>query len=349
MSRQAAIRAAVAAMLFTGCGKSDSSSLVVVTVTAAPAMPEVRQLRAVVSNSGSSDTRMFPPVPSAAAIVFDTTFAVSLPKSRGGVLAIAVEALDSASQVVAAGNGEGDIVIGGRADAIVLLALVGVGAPDAGAGADVKNDVATTPADALQTVADARDLAGTVGTGGATGTGGSFATGGASGAGGAGTGGVAGTGGSKGTGGATGAGGVAGTGGAGARDGGAGGALGTGGITTTTTVYTGRDGGAGGVTGTGGVTGAGGTTGTTTGAEPCVPAKTVTGGMSGYFGTTGAYCFRTPDRISGWNCSNIDGRTLKVNGVTETCGALPLPAKVNGYYYFDVSAGVYDYASIYWY
>jgi hypothetical protein len=83
-----------------------------------------------------------------------------------------------------------------------------------------------------------------------------------------------------------------------------------------------------------------------------VPAQTITGsgsGNSGNFGTAGAYCFRTPDNITGWNCSNFTGRTLKVNGVTTTCGAASLPAKVNGYYYFDATAGGVDYASIYWY
>jgi hypothetical protein len=84
-----------------------------------------------------------------------------------------------------------------------------------------------------------------------------------------------------------------------------------------------------------------------------VPTKTITGsgsGNSGSFGTTGAYCFRTADTISGWNCSNFTGRTLKVNGTAiATCGTLPLPAKFNGYYYFDASAGGVDYASIYWY
>jgi len=37
-----------------------------------------------------------------------------------------------------------------------------------------------------------------------------------------------------------------------------------------------------------------------------------------------------------------------VNGVAKDCGNMPLPAKVNGYYYFDCSAGTYSYASIYW-
>ena len=143
---------------------------------------------------------------------------------------------------------------------------------------------------------------------------------------------------------------MTGTGGAGARDGGAGGrdsgtdvnpgtggggGKGTGGTT-------GKDGGSGGVTG---IDGGGGT-------EPCVPDKTVSmssgSGSTGSFGTKEAFCFRTPDNIAGWNCSNLDGRTLKVNGTTATCSALPLPAKVNGYYYFDATAGTYDYASIQW-
>ena len=124
----------------------------------------------------------------------------------------------------------------------------------------------------------------------------------------------------------------------------------------TTTIPSGTGGstpsGTGGTTsslGTGGDTGGGGSTG---GTEPCTPAATITGtgsGNSGNFGTTGAYCFRTPDNISGWGCSNLTGRTLKVNNVTETCGALPLPAKIDGFYYFDSSAGSVDYASIYWY
>ena len=85
------------------------------------------------------------------------------------------------------------------------------------------------------------------------------------------------------------------------------------------------------------------------GDEPCTPSGTYTGGKTGEFGTKNAFCFRTPDNITGWGCSNLTGRTLKVNGVAETCAALPLPAKINGYYYFDVTAGDVDYASIYWY
>jgi hypothetical protein len=347
MNRAATFCAAVAVVLSADCGKSDSNSLVVVTVTAAPAMPDVTQLRAAISNAGSSDTRLFPPAQSATPIVFDTSFAVSVAKSRSGRLDIAIDALDSSSQIVATGSGSVDIIASGRADVTIHLGLVGTGdagfpyadaGGDGGTGADVRNGDTTSVADVLPGATDARGGAGGsggtggisqdaasgtggIGRGGATGTGGYSSTGGA-----AGTGGATATGGIKGSGGGTGTGGVTGTGG-GARDGGPGGTRGTGGTT--------------------GIDGGGG-------AEPCTPAATITGsgsGNSGNFGTTGAYCFRTPDNITGWNCSNFTGRALKVNGVTETCGAMPLPAKAYGYYYFDSTGGTgaVGYASIAWY
>ncbi|MGC4065266.1 MAG: trypsin-like serine protease [Polyangiaceae bacterium] len=79
--------------------------------------------------------------------------------------------------------------------------------------------------------------------------------------------------------------------------------------------------------------------------EPCSPALDVSWGQS--LNTTGTACWRTKTSIAGWGCSNFDGRTLKVNGVAVTCGS-SLPSKVNGYYYFDVSAGKFPWASIYW-
>jgi len=81
---------------------------------------------------------------------------------------------------------------------------------------------------------------------------------------------------------------------------------------------------------------------------PCSPAQDMTGNSSGNFNTTGSVCKRTSNNINGWGCSNFAGRTVKVNGVAMTCGNTPLPAKVNGYYYFDVSAGSYSWASLYW-
>jgi hypothetical protein len=263
-------------------------------------MPAVTQLRAVVANAGSSDTKLLPQAQSTTAIPFDTSFAITFPKSRGGELDIAVDALTSASKVVATGSNSVVIVAGSRADVTIHLALLGgtdSGIPDASAAnddssvSDTKNADGPIPADVLPSGFDARDLAGIPSTGG---TGGSFPSG-----------------------------------GGGASGIGSGGASGSGGSLAT-----------------GGLTGSGG------GDEPCVPAKTITGSgnvTSGNFETTGAFCFRTPDNIIGWNCSNFDGRTLKVNNVTETCGTLPLPDKINGYYYFDASEGGFGYASIYWY
>ena len=339
MKRTAAIRAVLAAFLWVGCGNSDSNSIVVVTVTAPPTMPVVTQLRAIISNAGSSNTRLFPPVESATPIQFDTTFAVTFPTSRSGELEIAVDALNSALQVVASGSDSVVVVPGGRADVIVHLALAATG--DAGASdAIVAIDVGTAPdigvadgkstSDVLQIGSDARELGGG---GGILGTGGRY-----------GTGGVIGSGGGFGTGGTTAKGG---SGGGnpfvGGTTGSTGGVVSSGGVVST-----------GGRMGSGGVASAGGVTGVDGGgSEPCVPAKTISGssgsGNSGTFGTTGTFCFRTADNIAGWGCGNLTGRTIKVNGVLKECAALPLPAKVNGYYYFDVSAGGVDYASIYWY
>jgi hypothetical protein len=82
---------------------------------------------------------------------------------------------------------------------------------------------------------------------------------------------------------------------------------------------------------------------------PCHPVKDVSGGMSGPINTLGAACLRITDPISGWGCSNFDGRTVKVNGRELMCAGLPLPDKIDGAYYFDISPGTLDYASLYWY
>jgi hypothetical protein len=112
------------------------------------------------------------------------------------------------------------------------------------------------------------------------------------------------------------------------------------------------------VAGSTGVSASGSTSagGTSTGPGPgdqnhamCSPAKDVTGGASGAFGTTGPACFKVTGDIAGWGCSNFDGRTVKVNGRTVMCAELPLPDKIDGAYYFDISAGTFDYASFYWF
>ena len=70
--------------------------------------------------------------------------------------------------------------------------------------------------------------------------------------------------------------------------------------------------------------------------------------MSGEFGTTDAVCLRVTDDVVGWGCSNFEGRTVKVNGVDVSCAQVPLPEKVHGAYYFEISAGQFAYASFYW-
>jgi hypothetical protein len=81
----------------------------------------------------------------------------------------------------------------------------------------------------------------------------------------------------------------------------------------------------------------------------CGPAKDVSGGSSGELATMGPACLRVTGMIAGWGCSNFDGRTVEVNGQDVTCGEIPLPAPIDGAYYFDISAGMFDYASFYWF
>ena len=82
---------------------------------------------------------------------------------------------------------------------------------------------------------------------------------------------------------------------------------------------------------------------------PCHPVNDVSGGMSGPINTLGAACLRVTDDISGWGCSNFEGRTVKVNGRELMCAEVPLPDKIDGAYYFDISPGTFDYASLYWF
>jgi endo-1,4-beta-xylanase len=72
----------------------------------------------------------------------------------------------------------------------------------------------------------------------------------------------------------------------------------------------------------------------------------VSGGQSGNFNTTGAICFTVTGTINGWGCSNIDGRTVSVNGTATTCGKLPVPG--SSPYTFSFTAGSYTWASFYW-
>ncbi len=76
-----------------------------------------------------------------------------------------------------------------------------------------------------------------------------------------------------------------------------------------------------------------------------------TGGSQGHpfpNGSKAAFCVATCDDIDkgGWNCSNIDGRTVTVNGTAVKCGD-PITKK-NGYFVFEVAAGTNSSFAIYW-
>ena len=161
------------------CGKGQPDSVVVVTVTAPPGMPQVTQLRANLTYAGRSDIELFPSTKATTPIDFvpAATFALILPRSRTGRIVVDIDALDANSRTVASGTGSTDILVGGRADALVPLGMTvnsDAGAADAGGNAfDARTSDGNSLPDIL--VADAspgRDTPGSGGTGGIPCTGG---------------------------------------------------------------------------------------------------------------------------------------------------------------------------------
>ena len=56
--------------------------------------------------------------------------------------------------------------------------------------------------------------------------------------------------------------------------------------------------------------------------------------------STNAICYESTYPLYGFNCGNMSGRTFSLNGQTITCGGnMTLPAKVNGGYCSQMSAG----------
>ena len=109
-------------------------------------------------------------------------------------------------------------------------------------------------------------------------------------------------------------------------------------------------GGAGGGANHAGSGGAGGASGASN-SGPCAAPKDVSGGKSDNLGTTGAVCLRTSETFNTIGCSNWGGRTIKVNGVVAPCVGVKAtfaPA-IDGYNYFEVSAGDVDFAAFVWY
>jgi hypothetical protein len=86
------------------------------------------------------------------------------------------------------------------------------------------------------------------------------------------------------------------------------------------------------------------------GSGSCANPKDVTGGKSDNLGTTGPVCMRTKETFNTVGCSNFGGRTIKVNGALATCNVKSTFAPpIDGYNYFDVSAGDVDFAAFVWY
>jgi hypothetical protein len=105
----------------------------------------------------------------------------------------------------------------------------------------------------------------------------------------------------------------------------------------------------------GACSGAGACTVTMTGAQtviatfdtiPTSACTAVSGGQSSNFNTTGAVCFTVSGTLNGWGCSNVDGRTVTVNGTAAICGQTPLPGSSPRT--FSFTAGSYPWASFYW-
>jgi hypothetical protein len=169
---------------------------------------------------------------------------------------------------------------------------------------------------------------------------------------GGGTGGVLGGTGGKATGGAPGTGGARGLGGMVTSMGG----RGMGGMTASmggmTTSLGGMTTSSGGATGSGGDSGSGGAPG---GTGPCMglcdnPIVFTTASYNSTNLGTGATCHETTANIQGGGCSNCTGRTFTINGTPETGTGnwpTPLPAKVNGGYCFQATAGGLTYATFY--
>ena len=73
-------------------------------------------------------------------------------------------------------------------------------------------------------------------------------------------------------------------------------------------------------------------------------------GNSGSFDTTEAVCYFVEGSFNTWNCSNIAGRSVTINGTPSMCGG-SLPEKIDGGYYFEFGAATdgTNYTSFYWY
>lgn len=77
---------------------------------------------------------------------------------------------------------------------------------------------------------------------------------------------------------------------------------------------------------------------------PCDNPRDMPGTNSGSFNTTDPVCYRVAATMQGWNCYNMAGRTVSVNGTPTACGSVPVTKWPDGYTYFSFSKGGSIYA-----
>jgi len=176
----------LAAALAPACGKSDS--VVIVKVAADAEVAGVVQLRALASNAGEGAPRLFPTTPSAAPIMFETSFSLTVPRERTGALDIAIDGLDADGATVANGGGSVDLHAGDTVTITITLhtgaSLCGNGQLDDGEICDDGDRLSNGSCDYACQIGTSGPGSG--GSGGSGGTSGTAGTGGGGGAGGTG-------------------------------------------------------------------------------------------------------------------------------------------------------------------
>ena len=156
------VSTAMLALVALECGGSDST--VLLTVTAEANLAPVAHVRVTMSNAAANNIKVFPRVGDAASstpINFPATLAIVIPRSRSGLLDLAVDGLDAAMAVVANGAISVAINSGGRTNASVQLragpSLCGNGVVDPGEECDDGNRVSGDGCDFMCTLEKSRD------------------------------------------------------------------------------------------------------------------------------------------------------------------------------------------------
>ncbi len=126
MTRRA-LRFSAIVLLLASC-RRDRDSYIVLHNDVNCDVPRVFQLLVTIQNSGVSDQKLIPAVPSTE-LGFPSSIVLDLPSSRGGVVDVVVEAIDNKYQSIGQGTASGTIESGGRLDLQVQIAAAIVTGP----------------------------------------------------------------------------------------------------------------------------------------------------------------------------------------------------------------------------